>query len=309
MLGAGTVLLPADGARKLKSLKGSEQQVLALLSAAYGAAVAPTVLGNIERAAKCWARATITPPTFIWRTLGCVHSTISRTRPIACGRQRVCWITAARRAPCLKRCVLIRVTSTRWKNASIPTSLVCPPDIPTAASGQAEIGPARQMRPAELYPMRRRTTRGSLAHKTRPTNRRNLASATIRARRSSRHQRSPRLAGVEHVALLGFYQSRGTMAWQGRLEAAPARRDSGRHRDRSGGRLGIFFWQRRLLIGPIRLTPILNRTSILPRRLKSCEKMRNLVTTITISLSGGQKRMAFRRVGSNRLTTSFPSRS
>ena len=46
--------LPADGARKLKSLKGSEQQVLALLSAAYGAAVAPTVLANIERAAKCW---------------------------------------------------------------------------------------------------------------------------------------------------------------------------------------------------------------------------------------------------------------
>ena len=55
MLGAGTILLPADGARKLKSLKGSEQQVLALLSAAYGVAVAPTVLGNIERAAKCWS--------------------------------------------------------------------------------------------------------------------------------------------------------------------------------------------------------------------------------------------------------------
>ena len=55
MLGAGTVLLPAEGARKLKSLKGSEQQVLALLSAAYGAAVAPTVLGNIERAAKSWS--------------------------------------------------------------------------------------------------------------------------------------------------------------------------------------------------------------------------------------------------------------
>ena len=44
VLGAGTVLLPAEGARKLKSLKGSEQQVLALLSAAYGTAVAPTVL-------------------------------------------------------------------------------------------------------------------------------------------------------------------------------------------------------------------------------------------------------------------------
>jgi hypothetical protein len=55
MLGAGTILVSAEGARKLKSLKGSEQQVLALLSAAYGVAVAPTVLGNIERAAKSWA--------------------------------------------------------------------------------------------------------------------------------------------------------------------------------------------------------------------------------------------------------------
>jgi hypothetical protein len=55
VLGAGTVLLPAEGARKLKSLKGSEQQLLALLSAAYGVAVAPTVIGNIERAAKCWS--------------------------------------------------------------------------------------------------------------------------------------------------------------------------------------------------------------------------------------------------------------
>jgi hypothetical protein len=55
MLGAGTILMPAEGARKLKSLKGWEQQVLALLSAAYGTAVARSVLGNIERAAKCWS--------------------------------------------------------------------------------------------------------------------------------------------------------------------------------------------------------------------------------------------------------------
>jgi hypothetical protein len=55
MLGAGTILVPAEGARKLQSLKGREQQVLALLSAAYGVAVAPTVIGNIERAAKCWS--------------------------------------------------------------------------------------------------------------------------------------------------------------------------------------------------------------------------------------------------------------
>ena len=54
MLGAGTILVPAEGARKLQSLKGREQCVLALLSAAYGRAVAPSVLGNIERAAKSW---------------------------------------------------------------------------------------------------------------------------------------------------------------------------------------------------------------------------------------------------------------
>ncbi len=54
VLGAGTVLIAADGARRLRSLKGQEARVLALLSAAYGKAVAPAVLGNIERAAKCW---------------------------------------------------------------------------------------------------------------------------------------------------------------------------------------------------------------------------------------------------------------
>jgi hypothetical protein len=55
MLGAGTILVPAEGVRKLQSLHGQEQQILALLSAAYGTAVAPSVLGNIERAAKSWS--------------------------------------------------------------------------------------------------------------------------------------------------------------------------------------------------------------------------------------------------------------
>jgi hypothetical protein len=40
--------------RRLQSLKGQEARVLALLSTAYGRAVAPSVLGNIERAAKAW---------------------------------------------------------------------------------------------------------------------------------------------------------------------------------------------------------------------------------------------------------------
>jgi hypothetical protein len=52
--GAGTILVPADGKRRLKKLRGQESQVLALLSAAYGKAVSPALLGNIERAAKSW---------------------------------------------------------------------------------------------------------------------------------------------------------------------------------------------------------------------------------------------------------------
>jgi hypothetical protein len=52
MLGAATVLVPADGPRRLQSLRGREARVLALLAAAYGKAIAPSVLGNIERAAK-----------------------------------------------------------------------------------------------------------------------------------------------------------------------------------------------------------------------------------------------------------------
>jgi len=54
VLGAGTVLLPADGPRQLRTTKGCEARVLALLSAAYDRAVGPAVLGNIDRAAKAW---------------------------------------------------------------------------------------------------------------------------------------------------------------------------------------------------------------------------------------------------------------
>lgn len=54
VLGAGTVLVAAEGERRLRSVQGGQARVLALLSAAYGRAVRPSVLGNIERAAKCW---------------------------------------------------------------------------------------------------------------------------------------------------------------------------------------------------------------------------------------------------------------
>ena len=53
-LGAGTILLSAVGPRRLADLQGEEARLLALLSAAYGKAISPSVLGNVERAAKCW---------------------------------------------------------------------------------------------------------------------------------------------------------------------------------------------------------------------------------------------------------------
>ena len=54
VLGAGTILLPAQELRRLAKVEGEEVRLLALLSATYGGAVPPSVLGNIERAAKSW---------------------------------------------------------------------------------------------------------------------------------------------------------------------------------------------------------------------------------------------------------------
>jgi hypothetical protein len=55
ILGAGTVVVAAEGPRRLRSLQGQEARVLTLLSAAYSKAVAPSVVGNITRAAKAWS--------------------------------------------------------------------------------------------------------------------------------------------------------------------------------------------------------------------------------------------------------------
>lgn len=54
VLGAGTVLVAATAPRQLGSLQGQESCVLALLAAAYGKSIAPSALGNVERAAKAW---------------------------------------------------------------------------------------------------------------------------------------------------------------------------------------------------------------------------------------------------------------
>ncbi len=53
-LGAGTILLPAVGPRRLAGLQGEEARLLTLLAATYGKPISLSVLGNIERAAKCW---------------------------------------------------------------------------------------------------------------------------------------------------------------------------------------------------------------------------------------------------------------
>jgi hypothetical protein len=55
VLGAGTVLLAAEGGRQLNSLEGKEARALALLSAAYNKAISPSVIGNIKRAAQAWS--------------------------------------------------------------------------------------------------------------------------------------------------------------------------------------------------------------------------------------------------------------
>jgi hypothetical protein len=192
VLGAGTVLLPAEGARKLKSLKGSEQQLLALLSAAYGVGVAPTVLGNIERAAKCWREG-----DDYTAHIHLAHTGLRALDDIPDAAHRLRMAKGVLDHGGSPRSVFEALRlDPRYidalENTTILNSLVCLPDIPAAASGQARIGPARQMPPAGFSPTQRRTTLGRLALKMQPTNRRSPASATTRARRSSQRRRFPR---------------------------------------------------------------------------------------------------------------------
>lgn len=54
VLGAGTLLLQTDAARRLQSVRGQEARLLALLSAFCGKPVAPSAVRSIERAARAW---------------------------------------------------------------------------------------------------------------------------------------------------------------------------------------------------------------------------------------------------------------
>ena len=54
VLGAGTVVVPSEGERRLCSIEGREARVLALLSTAFGRPAPYSTLTAFERAARCW---------------------------------------------------------------------------------------------------------------------------------------------------------------------------------------------------------------------------------------------------------------
>ncbi len=87
VLGAGTVLVPAKGERQLTSLDGQETRVLALLTAAYQRPVPPAVLGNIARAAKCWASGE--------DALAAIHLALTGLNAMPAPREGACLLFAA----------------------------------------------------------------------------------------------------------------------------------------------------------------------------------------------------------------------
>jgi hypothetical protein len=129
VLGAGTVLVSADGSRRLQNLAGQEARVLALLSTAYGGAVAPSVLGNIERAAKAWGEGD--------ECLAYIHLANARLPELlnpAEAARRLFVADGFMKAGTSPRAVskllvLAAPTSTRSRSSSIPTSRASPPAV------------------------------------------------------------------------------------------------------------------------------------------------------------------------------------
>ena len=123
VLGAGTVLIGADGTRRLKSLKGHEAHMLALLSAAYGRAVAPSVLGGIERATKAWnAGDDCLAYMYLAHAagLGCLPDLQAAANRLFIAD---CAMTNGDRpATCLTRCIATRVTSRRSRSSTTRNS-------------------------------------------------------------------------------------------------------------------------------------------------------------------------------------------
>jgi hypothetical protein len=138
VLGAGTIIVPAQGPRLLKSLDGEEARVLALLSAAYGKAVPPSVLGNIRRAAKTWCEGD--------DCLAYIHLVHAGLQPLHDSEEsayRLFLADSAMKAGAspqryVGRFASIRFPSTRSNGSTTKTSRVCP----RAAEGQAVNGRA-----------------------------------------------------------------------------------------------------------------------------------------------------------------------
>jgi hypothetical protein len=84
VLGAGTVIVPTEGSRRLESLRGQEARILALLSAFYDGPTAPSALGNIERAAKAWREGDI-----CLAYIHLAHAVVSRPRELRSGAYRL----------------------------------------------------------------------------------------------------------------------------------------------------------------------------------------------------------------------------
>ncbi len=78
-MGARTVLLPATTDRDLQKIRGQEERMLALLSAAYGRKLHPTVLDSIEKAAQRWTRGE--------DCLALIHLALAGLNPLEEGRE------------------------------------------------------------------------------------------------------------------------------------------------------------------------------------------------------------------------------
>ena len=147
VLGAGTVLVPADGLHRLQSLEGQEARVLALLSAAYGRAVAPSVLGNIKRAAKAWGEG-----DDCLAYIHLAHARLPELRDPAEAARRLFIVDGFMKSGTSSRAVFQALgfgahTSTRSRSSSIPTSHASR----LAAAGRAASGPIATKR-AETRP-------------------------------------------------------------------------------------------------------------------------------------------------------------
>ena len=209
---------------------------------------------------------------------------IFRARPIACGWRRACSITAARRVLCLKRCVLIHVTSTRWKNTTIPNSLVCPPEWTSEDWSGAANAPGRVSSDATPDDPGKAGVEDAANEPPKP---------------GIGHNQGPPLEPAPEVPKVGpafntspFWDfTKAAVLWLGRAGWKPLVRVGIRVgiEGTVGGPVGDFLLAAEAAYWAYKAYPYIKSYFDPPKTLKSCEKMRNLATMTIISLSGGQK--------------------